>query len=198
MKLQVPMILFKGYRKGASAPPRFCREHHLLHRFSIRWEGTEDPSESVFRLVRKLLKLFPFEWTQVVRQEGRVQDVFDDWDSYLDWVKAGNSGKQALFQSVRILRQKQVLGFMQWEGKEPDLELAVYTQFDQTAPFLEACRSLAQDSGLTPEASWRFQEGSQSWDQELSLIRKIQECALSFFSSSVKRGTISKRSPTKP
>lgn len=198
MKSPVPRSLFKGYRKGASAPPRFCRDHQLFHRFSFGWEGTEDPSESVFKLVRKLLKLFPFEWTQVVRQEGRVQDVFDDWDSYLDWIKAGNSGKQALFQSIRISRQKQVLGFMQWEGKDSDCELAVYTQFDQTAPFLEACRSLAQDSGHNPEASWRFQEGAPKWEQELSLIQKLQECALSFFSSSVKRGTISKRSPTKP
>lgn len=198
MKSPMPMILFKGYREGASAPPRFCREHQLLQRFSIQWEGTEDPSESVFRLVRKLLKLFPFEWTQVVRQEGRVQDVFDDWDSYLDWVKAGNSGKLALFQTIRILRQKQVLGFMQWEGKDPNLELAIYTQFDQSVPFLDACRSLVQESGLTPEASWKFQEGAATWTQGFSLIQKLQECALSFFNSSVRRGTISKRSPTKP
>lgn len=157
---------------------------HFTARSSIDWTWTEPMSEESLILVKRLLKLFPFETLRIEVAFGRRRDIFSDWDSYLDWFKAEPPHSERLFDQIWITRQKRMLGIMVWEERE----LAIYTEHDQSAPIAQACETM-EGRQIRIASSKRSQSNR---------FQRFQEWAFSFFNSSVKRGTTSKRSPTIP
>ena len=113
--------------------PKFCRQHRLVHCWRVEWEGGSAEIDFVLLLVKKILKLFPFERTEVEVDHGRSRDRFGDWDSYLEWFRAESPASERLFHRIKIYRGKKVLGFIQ-----NDSGIVVFTEHDQSHPLGEA------------------------------------------------------------
>ncbi|NBX76228.1 MAG: hypothetical protein EBQ92_06705 [Proteobacteria bacterium] len=188
MESKSHLIITKGLPDLPKKVPAFCREHGLGSRCGILWIWDTQTEGEPFTLVRRLLKLFPFESLSIEVDEGRRRDVFSDWDSYLEWINADAPNPSRLFSRIKVFRRKHVLGFLVWEqGKNSNgMELAIYTQHDQTNPISEACETLGTVEVNSTPAPTKKQK---LW---------IYDWAFSFFNSSVRRGTTSKRSPTIP
>ncbi|MFM8269471.1 MAG: hypothetical protein ACKN9V_04710 [Pseudomonadota bacterium] len=107
-------------------------------RCAIDWTWADPIGEESFTLVKKLLKLFPFEVLSVEVDFRRSRDVFSDWDSYLEWFKAEKPAGERLFSRIKISRQRKTLGLMVWEKGD----LAIYTEHDQVAPITKACETM--------------------------------------------------------
>jgi len=188
VKSKTHLIITKGFVTPSRKLPSFCRKNGLQSRCSIQWRWTNPMEEEAFTLIKRLLKLFPFELLRIEVDKGRSRDVFSDWDSYVEWAKAENLSLERLFSRIQILRHKKVLGFLVWTKRSDSsgLDLNIYTEHDQTRPISQACETIATvEIGVNPARSTQKKSCFYEW-------------ALSFFNSSVKRGTTSKRSATIP
>lgn len=187
MESKTRLIMTQGLPDNSRRLPDFCRKNGLQSRCGIVWIWDRQTVGDPFTLIKRLLKLFPFEALSIEVDEGRSRDVFSDWDSYLEWVNAENPTPKRLFSRIKIFRQKRVLGFLVWEKRgDSQRELAIYTQHDQTEPISKACETLATVEIFSKSAP---SPKKGCW---------LYEWAFSFFNSSVRRGTTSKRSPTIP
>jgi hypothetical protein len=177
----------QGFSDRSRRLPDFCQKNGLKSRCGILWIWDKQTGGDPFILIKRLLKLFPFEVLSIEVDDGRSRDVFSDWDSYLEWVNAENPTPTRLFSRIKIFRQKRVLGLLVWEMRgDSQKELAIYTQHDQTEPISKACATLGTVEIVSSPAS---SPKKRCW---------LYEWAFSFFNSSVRRGTTSKRSPTIP
>jgi hypothetical protein len=178
----------QGVPEQSRRLPDFCRKNGLQSRCGIVWIWNTQTEGEPFTLVKRLLKLFPFEALSIEVDEGRSRDVFSDWDSYLEWVNAESPTPTRLFSRIKIFRQKRVLGFLVWEKRRDsdERELAIYTQHDQTEPISKACQTLGTVEIFSNPAPLPGKR------------HRFYEWAFNFFNSSVRRGTTSKRSPTIP
>jgi len=184
-----------GFFPGRTEVPPFCRKERLTFRFALVFQETPFSREKAFLFVKRLLKLFPFERLRVEVETQRVRDVFSDWDSYLEWVQAEPSTSGRLFKRLEVWRFKKCLGYFEWKDSSPAGQrvLEVFTEGDQSNPFLEVCRQIAVEENT----SLQHQTGA-SYPLNSKLGKRFYDWALSFFNSSVRRGTTSKRSATKP
>lgn len=146
MESKSQFVVYKGFPSRWLPSPRYCRSNKLLSRCAIEWKPTDEVEEGLFPLVKRLLKLFPFEGLAVEVDQGSCRDVFSDWDSYLEWLRAESDLGNRLFSRIKIFRHTKVLGLLVWE-KSPKsglLELAIYTEQNQISPIAKACESLGE------------------------------------------------------
>lgn len=124
---------------------RFCKKHRLYSRCEIDWRWTHPMKDESFTLVRRLLKLFPFEYLSVEVDQERSRDIFSDWDSYLEWLKSDTISPERLFSRIKIARHKKVLGLLVWEGDKTSgaTNLVIYTEQSQALPIRRACETLS-------------------------------------------------------
>jgi hypothetical protein len=120
-----------------SSLPKFCRKNQLVHCWTVILISGASEIEWVLILVKRILKLFPFESTEIEVDQGRSCDRFGDWDSYLEWFRAETPTKERLFNRIRIYRREKVLGYI-----ELGTGISVFTQHDQSGPFGEALKSI--------------------------------------------------------
>jgi len=137
-------ILYKGFPGSQWNVPGFSRKNKLRSRCAVEWNQGDRLQEDCLLLVKRILKLFPFESLLVEVEQGKCTDVFPDWDSYLEWLSAEEERQGRLFSKIKIFRQKRVLGLIVWEKNRQNqmFELAIYTEHNQTDPVTKACETL--------------------------------------------------------
>lgn len=124
--------------------PKFCRKHRLIHCWRVEWEKGSREIDFILLLVKRILKLFPFERTEIEVDRERSSDRFGDWDSYLDWFKAETPNEERMFHRIKIYRGDKVLGFIQH-----DLGINVFTEHDQSNPLGEALSTVVKEFALS-------------------------------------------------
>jgi len=169
MEQKSAIRIFEGFPPNYKKLPVYCENEQLGNRFAVAFGELWKETEFVLSLVRRVLKLFPFEKMEIEVDRGRSRDVFEDWDGFLDWFRADNPSHERYFSRIKVLRKQKVLGYLEWEGgaKQP-IELAVYTTQNQSGPLSEACQAVCKSQDpqkemicekgtrAAPKKRWKF------------------------------------------
>lgn len=144
------LIVETTREKALKKLPSFCRKNQLGFEFAIHLPRGEQWVDLSFSLIKRLLKLFPFENMRIEVEAGRVKDVFSDWDSYLEWFQTESFREERLFRRIEVGRFSKGLGYFDWENQaDPNHTLLkIYTQSDQNAPFEETSRKVAEEKAI--------------------------------------------------
>lgn len=161
MKLESTVQIYEGFPPGYKKLPPYCEKERLENRFAVGFGASGEETEFVLSLVRRILKLFPFEKMEIEVDRGRSRDVFEDWDGFLDWFRADNPSCERYFSRIKVLRKQKVLGFLEWEESEMGpYQLAVYTADNQSKPLAEACQAVC--SSQEPKKATFIEKGTET------------------------------------
>ncbi|NDC25190.1 MAG: hypothetical protein EBZ49_13840 [Proteobacteria bacterium] len=134
----------------------------MVSRFAVELSKMPQENHFVLGFIRRILKLFPFEQMEIEVQRGRSRDLFEDWDSYLEWFRADEPHEGRWFSSITVMRKHRFLGYLVWEQREKaTTSLAIYTEGNQSGPLEELSRAVGE-AALPPREVVIEKGGSQS------------------------------------